>query len=281
MIVCNGSVYSHINSLPEAKLNGLINNGVSIEETIRVEAGKLKFWELHYFRMMASMRILRMGIPMNFTMEYLEEQIHSVLNSNNLSSDSSLVSLSFFSADQPTRENSIVSTSFLIKAKASSIPSTLKIGTRSIELYKDHWITKGLYGTLESSNKRLRTLASVFAFENNFEDLILINEDKQVTETLEGAIFSVKGDQIKTAPITSGCRSSVYRQLIIDIIEKTDGMDFEEGPISPFDLQKSDELFVVSVEHGIKSVKQYRKKIFTPSKAEFLFSKFITSYRLS
>ena len=36
-----------------------------------------------------------------------------------------------------------------------------------------------------------------------------------------------------------------------------------------------------SVEHGIKSVKQYRKKIFTPSKAEFLFSKFITSYRLS
>ena len=146
MIVCNGSVYLHINSLPEAELNGLINNGVSIEETIRVEAGKLKFWELHYFRMLASMRILRMGIPMNFTMEYLEEQIHSVLNSNNLSSDSSLVSLSFFSADQPTRENPIVSTSFLIKPctticlktacqKCSSSSAPLLKNGESIPLY--------------------------------------------------------------------------------------------------------------------------------------------------
>jgi hypothetical protein len=38
MIVCNGSVYSHVNSLPEDELNGFMNNGVSIEETIRVEA---------------------------------------------------------------------------------------------------------------------------------------------------------------------------------------------------------------------------------------------------
>lgn len=68
MIVFNGSVYACINSLPEDELNGLLHSGISIVENIRVEAGKLIFWELHYFKMMASMRILRMEIPMSFTM---------------------------------------------------------------------------------------------------------------------------------------------------------------------------------------------------------------------
>jgi branched-chain amino acid aminotransferase len=37
---------------------------------------------------MASMRVVRMEIPMNFTMEYLEEQIVSLATLNSLSSSS-------------------------------------------------------------------------------------------------------------------------------------------------------------------------------------------------
>ena len=49
--------------------------GDSIFETIKVLDNKVLFLEDHYFRLMASMRICRMEIPMNFTMEYFEEQI--------------------------------------------------------------------------------------------------------------------------------------------------------------------------------------------------------------
>ena len=45
-------------------------------------AGKIYFWEDHYFRLMASMRILRMEIPMNFTQEYLEKQILATIEAN-------------------------------------------------------------------------------------------------------------------------------------------------------------------------------------------------------
>ena len=47
--------------------------GDALFETIKVVHGKILFWEDHYFRLMASMRIMRMEIPMNFTMEYLED----------------------------------------------------------------------------------------------------------------------------------------------------------------------------------------------------------------
>jgi len=281
MIVFNGSVYARINSLPEDELNGLLHFGISIVENIRVEAEKLIFWESHYFKMMASMRILRMEIPMSFTMEYLEEQIIKLLQENKLNTVSSKISLSFFSKHIPTRCTPIVPTSFLIEAETSETFSSIQFGSRNIELYKDHWVVKGLFGTLESSNDRIRKLATVYAYENNFEDLILLNENKQVSETLIGSLFVVQGDVIKTPPLTSGCRSSVYRQVVIDLLKKIEGVDLIEEAVSPFELQKADELFVVSLSNGIQSVKQYRKKVFSSNKATLLFPKFMTNYRLS
>ena len=49
--------------------------GDAVFETIRYSGGKLFFWEDHYFRLMASMRILRMEIPMHFTLEDLQDEL--------------------------------------------------------------------------------------------------------------------------------------------------------------------------------------------------------------
>ena len=44
-------------------------------ETIKVVNNRLVFFEDHYFRLMASMRMLRMEIPMHFTYEFVEGEI--------------------------------------------------------------------------------------------------------------------------------------------------------------------------------------------------------------
>ena len=281
MIVLNGNVYTDLNSALSNDLQAILQAANPFKESVRVEAGKIVFWEAHYFRMMASMRILRMGIPMIYTMEYLEEQVLLLLQESDLLKKSVQIHFSFFSTDSISRSNPIVPSSFLIQAEACETMLDIQTSGRSIDLYKDHWVVKGLYGTLEQSNDRLRKLASVYAFENDFEDCVLLNEDKQITETITGAIFVVKGNQIKTPPLTSGCRSSVYRQVVIDLLVKQDGLDLVEDVVSPFELQKADELFVVSLSNGIQSVKQYRKKVFVSTTAESLFSKFIMGYRLS
>ena len=53
--------------------------GDAVFETIKVNSKPL-FWEAHYFRLMASMRILRMEIPMHFTPEFLESQIMDLVD---------------------------------------------------------------------------------------------------------------------------------------------------------------------------------------------------------
>ena len=81
MINFNGSIASN-----EANL--LTNNrgflyGDAVFETIKIVKSKILFLEDHYFRLMSSMRIVRMEIPMNFTMEYLEEQILNLVRAKN------------------------------------------------------------------------------------------------------------------------------------------------------------------------------------------------------
>ena len=80
MINFNGTITSSDSNL-------LFNNraflyGDGVFETLKIIDNKILFLEDHYFRLMASMRVVRMEIPMNFTMEYFEEQVLSLANAN-------------------------------------------------------------------------------------------------------------------------------------------------------------------------------------------------------
>ena len=69
MLNFNGDLLFEENIKLSTKNRGF-TYGDSIFETIKVQNGKIIFWEDHYFRLMASMRMLRMKIPMEFTLEY-------------------------------------------------------------------------------------------------------------------------------------------------------------------------------------------------------------------
>ena len=82
MINSNGELLTE----QQAKLS-VFNRGLAygdaLFETIKTLNGKILFWEDHYFRLMASMRILRIEIPMTFTPEFLESQILELLTHHN------------------------------------------------------------------------------------------------------------------------------------------------------------------------------------------------------
>lgn len=69
MINSNGNSSAQENSLTHNR--GFLY-GDAVFETLKIVNGKILFLEDHYFRLMASMRILRMEIPMDFTMEFLK-----------------------------------------------------------------------------------------------------------------------------------------------------------------------------------------------------------------
>ena len=247
--------------------------GDAVFETLKVVDNKILFWEEHYFRLMSSMRILRMKIPMNFTIEYLEDQIISLTSKLNISS-SARVRMTIFRNDGGLYRPDTNEVSFMITAK--ECPSKEYVFTKEnyeVELFKDFHISKHLLSTLKTTNKITQVVASVFAKENGFEDCLLINDDKNVIEGISGNIFMVLDNHIITPPISDGCLNGIMRKQVINELKNFTDLVFEEKSISPFDLQKADELFLTNVITGIQPITKYRKKEFSTRVSESLIKK--------
>ena len=101
---------------------------------------------------------------------------------------------------------------------------------------------------------------SIFAEENDLQNCILLNNDKNVVEALNGNLFMLLGTKLITPPISEGCLNGIMRKQILQIAKKIESVEVIEEVISPFDLQKADELFITNVISGIQPITKYRKK---------------------
>lgn len=240
--------------------------GDGIFETIKVNHNKIIFWEDHYFRLMASMRMLRMKIPMEFTLEFLEQEIlKTVAVQNNV--NSFRVRLNVYRKDGGLYTPKTNKIDYLIDVKENTYKTK---ETYKVDVFKDFYNYSGLLSTIKTNNRMLNTLASIFAEENNLDNCVLINEKKGVVEVTNANIFVLKGHTIKTPALTEGCIKGVLRKKVIEIITKNPEYSVEETHISPFEIQKSDEMFITNAIIGIQPVTHYKKKKFTTKFSEKL-----------
>ncbi len=282
MVNFNGDMRTDATRFLDAENRGL-RYGDALYEQLRLTGGAICFWEDHYLRLMASMRILRMEIPMKFTMEYLESEILKTVENYSKGdlNQASVVRFTVFrnnGGDYLPESNAI---SFIIEAqRLQSGFYVFEDRPYEVELFKDYYSNTGLLATLTTNNRILNVLGSIFANENSYDDCLLLNTDKQVVEALNGNLFMVTGSTVTTPPILNGCSSGVLRHQIIGIIDQLEGISLQEAAISPFDLQKADELFITNVAFGIRSITKYRKKHFESSLAKSLLGKLNAVARL-
>ena len=260
MINFNGSILSQDSNILTQNRAFLYGDGVF--ETVKIIDNKILFLEDHYFRLMSSMRVVRMEIPMNFTMEYFEEQILSVVNANSLSA-SSRARITVYRNDGGYYLPLHNTVSFLIHAVAlENVLYSFEKQHYEVDLYKDFYITKQLLSSIKSTNKIINITGSIFANENSLDNCLLLNDSKNVVEALQGNIFMLLGTKLITPPVSEGCLNGVMRKQILNMAKKIENLEIVEEVISPFDLQKADELFITNVIKGIQPITQYRKKSF-------------------
>ena len=281
MINLNGKLIS----IEEGNVS--INNrglqyGDAVFETLKVVSSRINFWEDHYFRLMASMRILRMEIPMTFSMEFLENEIIKTIDASNLANDTCRIKL-YVNRKEGGKYTPLTNdVDYFISTEKLETPFyTLNESSYEVELFKDYYVYSNLLSTLKSNSKTINVLGSIFANENGYKNCLLLNENKMVVEALQGNLFLVKGNLIITPPISDGCLRGIIRKQVISICNQSKEYTIEEKSISPFDLQKADELFITNVIMGIQPITKYRKKEFTNNVSKELLQRLNTKARLS
>lgn len=269
--IFNGNLFEEADAL-FGKINRAFLYGDYISEFVKVSEGKLILWEEHYFNLMASMRIFRMRIPIEFTQEFLEEKIRILCSENGISNAKIKIAV-FRNPGEEILTKSTVS--YLIDIEKSFTEPEYEWANHltEIEIFKDYTINPSFF-TQVNSHKPEEIVARAFMQENEYDDLVLLNPDKRIARSLLGIPFLIQGNEIKTPKMEEGGIRSVTRNHLIQLISKSENFNIEEAEIFPFELQKTDELFIVRESEGILSIHQNRKKTYSIEKTKEIIDLF-------
>jgi branched-chain amino acid aminotransferase len=83
------------------------------------------------------------------------------------------------------------------------------------------------------------------AHQRGFDEVVLLNERGEVSECTSANIFAVRGTEIWTPPLASGCLPGVTRALLLDEI-RLPHIAVLEKTLFPADLESADQVFVTS-----------------------------------
>lgn len=250
--------------------NRAFKYGDSVFETIKYSNGNLNFWEDHYFRLMSAMRIVRMEIPMDFSPEFIESKIQELIQAKHNEKQSCRIRLSIVRQDGGLYTPSSNDIDYLIETTViEDADYVLNKSGLKMDVFKDHLKPKGLLSNIKSTNCLVYTVAGIYAKENELDDVILINEDKHVVESVSSNVFLIQGNKLITPTIEAGCLRGVIRKNILKIAEHAH-LEVEEKDFSPFEIQRADEMFLTNAIKGMQWVSHFKKKSFSNEKVKVL-----------
>lgn len=233
-----------------------ISKGEILQESLRLYNNEFLFKEEHYFHLMAQMRMARIDIPMHFTPTFFYNELAKLKNELNTEN----ASFNFYVSANRYEPD------FWITAKPL-IHSLIFESNFEVEQFRDTHVANGLHkriSFLEPKNRILKTYAN----ENDYQDLILLNEQKSIAHSIKGNIFVIKDNSLFTPDLQQGALDNVFRDKLITACKRAPHFDeVKVEAVFPFSLMKADEVFILVNGEGVYPITKFRKKEY---KTEFL-----------
>ena len=223
-------------------------NGWGVFSTLRVSDGVLFAYERHYRRLQRDAE--RMRVPFNLSPTDLQESLRKLIHANQAFNASLRVALirnrgGLFEGSNFQRDTDLVA----FTADLTDWGSGLKLS------YEPH----GRYGASPFSGTKFTSWAANLtwhegAHEHGFDEVILLNEDGQISECTSANIFVIQEDRVWTPPLaTSGCLPGVTRAILLEEIQ-VPGLVIAERELTSSDLEESDQVFVTSTTRDLLPV---------------------------
>lgn len=106
-----------------------------------------------------------------------------------------------------------------------------------------------------------------------YANSVITNEKYAVCECPFSNIFFIKGDELITPALKTGCYNDILRQVILKLTKSIGLKSVESDSIQLSDLPKMDEIFLASEQNGMQWVMGFKKKRFLHQHSEFIHEK--------
>lgn len=215
-----------------------------------------------YFFLMASMRKMRMNIPLTYTLEFFQSLFQNDIIDGKGIKNGIINFQVFRNNDGLTLSKSSVSYFYEVKEK-----DVLAVHQRPLELdlIKEINVNNNLLSNIRVHCPE-NIYGEIYAQENDLDDVILLNPNKRIARTTSGNLLFLEGDIIKVPKQSEGAYISPLMENFVTFLHKNNLADIQEHEIIAFESQKAEEILLISDEKGIFSVGKIRNKTFESSR---------------
>ena len=237
--------------------------GDGLFETMRVVNGNIILKQFHFERLLQGMKLLQFDIPDFFTASHLEADILSLCNKNRM--DNAVLRLVVFRSDGGLYDLEDMRPNYIIQSLALQKMSFLRESEDGIviDIYEDATKACNKFSSVKSNNFLPYLMAALHAKQKKLGDCLILNQYGRIADATIANVFIIKSNKIITPPLSEGCVAGVVRRFFLETLP-VNGFNVEEKPISVEDLQQANEVFLTNAVRGIRVVKKFRDKTYTP-----------------
>ena len=225
--------------------------GQGIFETMKMIDGSITLKNFHLDRLTRGMHILGLQPDSSVTLESLMSSISELSQRNNINSNAR-VRLSLYRSIYSEVEFAIECTPL-----ESYIQHGLIVG-----IYDEAYKPFGEHSNLKLLNRYPYAQASDFAAKHGYDDALVFNALGNICDSSIANVFWITGNRLYTPPLSEGCVAGVYRRYLL----KHPGLQIEQKPLTPGDLELADEVFLTNALRGIRSVSKIGDRALGSSK---------------
>jgi len=255
------------NIIEETELSIGANNrafqyGDGIFETMFVSGNKVQFFYDHLDRLIRSMKILKMEVPVKFTVDTmgLQKEISKLLNKNKFHKGAR-VRMTVFRQSGGFYSPTSNETEYMFQCSSlESDKFEFNIKGLYVDLYDEIPKPINYLSRLKTCSSMFFVMAGIYKTENQLDECILINTKGNIVEGISSNIFLVKENTIFTPSLREGCLAGIMRQKIIEIARKQSFTVQDEAILKIDDLMGADEIFFTNAINGIRWVMGFKQR---------------------
>ena len=247
--------------------------GDAVKVHFYIKNSQLIMAEECYFFLMASMRKMRMNIPLSFTLEFFSDIFLSAIAENQVK-EGVIELLAYRNRDDGFSAKTPVHFYFEIRQK----DEVLKISEKyELDLMKEISVNTNVLSNIKVHSPE-NIYAEIYAKENDLDDVIFLNPNKKIARTIYGNLLLLEENTIKIPKQTEGAYISPLMENFVTFVHKNNLATIEEAELSAFESQKAEEILVISDEKGIFTVSKIRNKEFGNERYKTMLEAWKTSF---
>lgn len=238
-------------------INTAFLNGDAVKVSFFIRNGQLIMGEECYFFLMASMRKMRMNIPLTYTLEYFQDLFTQEVLEKGVQNGIIHFLVYRDIEDKPLQKRGI---SYYFEV--NPIEDVLKIQKEySLDIIKEIFVNTSLLSNIRVHCPE-NIYAEIYAKENDLDEVILLNSNRRIARSISGNLLFLENGRIKVPKQTEGALISPLMENFITFLHRQNLAQVDQVEMVAFESQKAEEILLVSDEKGLFSITKIRNKTF-------------------